>query len=223
MINKYPEYNIETLKILLYNSGDAKSREFLTTIPADAWATFSHVIDWYNPAHYDLTQWYLDNCHFPSMSSFPCILVGMPKSKTFSDIDEVILLEGKEGCSPTYKDFMDESDGALILSIVSAVMQTESYKLSHIRKAILLDSTIDIGCISVLSSAKTVEEIKIIYSRLAQEGKLKKNTEVITSIMEETGVSLNESISLNIPKEKVLMPRPNPPLLRLKEVGNGEV
>ena len=216
-MKKFPEYDINTLKVLIYNSADAASREFLTTIPAEEWATFSHIISWYDPAHYELTQWYLENCHFPSMSTFPCILMGLPRAKTFAEEDEVILIEPKRDCSPTYKDYMDEADGTLVLSIVASVMQTESYKLSFLREAVMLDATIPIDCFQLFSCARTVREFKIMYSRLAQEKRFVRNPAAEAAVKEELNIDLGGVIELNTPEERVLVAPPPRPQFKVLE------
>ena len=216
-MKKFPEYDINTLKVLIYNSADAASREFLTTIPAAEYATFSHIIDWYNPSDYSKVMWYLENCHFPSMSTFPCILMGLPRAKTFAEEDEVILIEPKRDCTPTYKDYMDEADGTLVLSIVASVMQTESYKLSFLREAVMLDSTIPIDCFQLFSCAKTVREFKIMYSRLAQENRFVRNLAAEATVKEELNIDLGGVIELNTPEERVLVAPPPRPQFKVLE------
>jgi len=217
MLKKYPEYDINTLKILIYNANDTASREFLATIPPEEWSTFSHIISWYDPSDYSKVMWYLENCHFPSMSTFPCILMGLPRAKTFAEEDEVILLEPKRDCVPTYKDYMDEADGTLVLSIVASVMQTESYKLSFLREAVMLDATIPIDCFQLFSCAKTVSEFKIMYSRLAQEKRFVRNPSAEAIVKEELNIDLGGIIELNTPEERVPVSPPPRPQFKVLE------
>lgn len=217
MLKKYPEYDINTLKILMYNANDTASREFLATIPPEEWSTFSHIISWYDPSDYSKVMWYLENCHFPSMSTFPCILMGLPRAKTFAEEDEVILLEPKRDCTPTYKDYMDEADGTLVLSIVASVMQTESYKLSFLREAVMLDATIPIDCFQLFSCAKTVNEFKIMYSRLAQEKRFVRNPSAEAIVKEELNIDLGGIIELNTPEERVPVSPPPRPQFKVLE------
>lgn len=194
---EYTDYNIETLKILLVNMQDATCRAFMETIPTDAYTDLT-IINWYDKSDYDKVQWYLHDCHFPSPSKFPSMLYGLPRSKTFGDKDQVALISGMT----SYEQAENEAMSEVVLRIVENICMSESYKLSFIRKQILIDETISLAFKTAMLTCKTVEELEILYALFVKENVLVRSTSLEQAVFQETEVDLG--FTLRIPQYQLV-------------------
>lgn len=197
MINERKKKNI-----LVVNTLDSRSREFLASLSPEDWLDYSEVVDWYSPAHLPRVEHYLLNLHYPSLSDFPSVWVSLPREYTFADEDQVARISG----FTTHKEVIDEGNWAMVDAIVEATMMSEEYKFNYVREQFLMNAAISLEAKKVILTCKTMQEMKIMHVLMVEEGVLAKDSVMIETIKEHTGEDLGGVITFNEPKELVSLP-----------------
>lgn len=188
--------------ILVVNTLDSRSRDFLSSLSPEDWQDYEEIIDWYKPSALARVEHYLLNLHYPSLSDFPSVWVVLPREYTFADEDQVARISG----FTTHKEVIDEGNWAMVDAIIESVQMSEEYKFNYVREQFLMNAAISLEAKKVILTCKTMQEMKIMHVLMVEEGVLAKDSVMIETIKEHTGEDLGGVITFNEPKELVSLP-----------------
>ena len=196
--------NIESLnefkKILIVDWNDKECREwFQNTLNENEISHFSQILDWRKDAE-GVAKYIADG--WPrNFSHFPVVAVLLPKERTFSKEDQVALLSPKRG---HYKDFTfkvinDESNWQMCEALIQEKMVPEFEQVKQVKLRVLQQNTIKTEHLGLILACNHIEELKIVYARLAQEGKIEALNPIVLQ-------ELEENYKLKIPAKVELVP-----------------
>lgn len=187
--------------VILIIGEDQASRDFLTTLDSEHWTKIKEVVHWYKNS--DRVRYYVEEMGYPAaIQSFPAAWVPIPKTHTFADYDQIVLLQG----FTTFKDIIDEADGQWVHAMVEQHQMPEYHKRQYIKEQILMNADIPVEIKAQLMSCETVKHLRILYYCLMQENKIKNQETFILDIKNATKVDLGEKIELRRQPKSIALP-----------------
>lgn len=199
MYESLNNYDFKT--ILVVNTGDQKSRDFLASLSPEEWGKVTQVLDYYK--NQEELQRYIDDVGYPrTFSDFPAAWVVIPKSHTYTDKDQIAVLQG----FTSFRQIVDESQWQMIECIIEEFQQTLAYKRQYIKTQILMSEAIPATTKAQLMACETTEHIHILFQCLLQEGVIKEDVALVETVRKHVDVDLGQTINLVPARKAVPLP-----------------